>query len=93
MTGDDSRGWQAVGRLNMGANSFCTGALIAPDLVLTAAHCMFDRKRGARMRDDEIEFLADWRGGRAAAYRERAPVAGASRFHLLGREFHGARRQ
>ena len=37
MTGDDSRGWHAVGRLNIGDNSFCTGALIAPDLVLTAA--------------------------------------------------------
>ncbi|MDJ0823974.1 MAG: trypsin-like serine protease [Rhodobacter sp.] len=69
MTGDDSRGWQAVGRLNMGATSFCTGALIAPDLVLTAAHCMFDRDTGARIPDGEIEFLADWRGGRAAAYR------------------------
>jgi len=69
MTGDDSRGWQAVGRLNMGANSFCTGALIAPDLVLTAAHCMFDKTSGARIADGDIEFLADWRGGRAAAYR------------------------
>ncbi len=69
MTGDDSRGWQAVGRLNIGANSFCTGSLIAPDLVLTAAHCMFDKETGARVPDREIEFLADWRAGRAAAYR------------------------
>ena len=69
MTGDDSRGWQAVGRLNMGQNSFCTGALIAPDLVLTAAHCMYDRETGARIPDAEIEFLADWRRGRASAYR------------------------
>ncbi len=44
MTGDDSRGWQAVGRLNIGNTSFCTGALIADDLVLTAAHCMYDTK-------------------------------------------------
>ncbi|MDJ0630874.1 MAG: trypsin-like peptidase domain-containing protein [Rhodobacter sp.] len=69
MTGDDSRGWQAVGRLNMGTVSFCTGSLIAPDLVLTAAHCMFDKDTGQRIADGEIEFLADWRGGRAAAYR------------------------
>ena len=69
MTGDDSRGWQAVGRLNVGPNSFCTGALIAPDLVLTAAHCMFDSDSGIRVPDRMIEFLADWRGGRASAYR------------------------
>ena len=68
-TGDESRGWQAVGRLNFGDVSFCTGSLIAPDLVLTAAHCMYDPDSGERLPDAEIEFLADWRGGRAAAYR------------------------
>jgi len=69
MTGNDSRGWHAVGRINIGPNSFCTGALIAPDLVLTAAHCMFDGKTGRRVPDDQIEFQADLRAGRAAAYR------------------------
>nr|WP_253913406.1 trypsin-like serine protease [Pseudoruegeria sp. HB172150] len=69
LTGDDSRGWHAVGRLNFGTVSFCTGALIAPDMVLTAAHCMYDPTTGQRIPDAEIEFLADWRGGRAAAYR------------------------
>ena len=69
-TGDDSRGWEAVGRLNLGAKGFCTGALIAPDLVLTAAHCLFDKDTGARMAASDIEFLAGWRNGRAEAYRQ-----------------------
>ncbi len=68
-TGDDSRGWEAVGRLNFGTRGFCTGALIEAQLVLTAAHCLFDKETGARIDASQIEFLAGWRYGRAAAYR------------------------
>ncbi|MEM8798570.1 MAG: trypsin-like serine protease, partial [Pseudomonadota bacterium] len=48
-TGDDSRGWEAVGKLNIDGRGFCTGALIAPDIVLTAAHCLYDKETGARI--------------------------------------------
>ncbi|MFN3721860.1 MAG: trypsin-like serine peptidase [Paracoccaceae bacterium] len=68
-TGDDSRGWEAVGRLNLGDRGFCTGALIAEDLVLTAAHCLFDKETGVSVDASTIQFLAGWRNGRAAAYR------------------------
>lgn len=68
-TSDDGRDWMAVGRLDIDGTGFCTGALIAPDLVLTAAHCLFNKRTKARIDPDRIEFLAGWRRGRASAYR------------------------
>ncbi|MXQ06626.1 trypsin-like serine protease [Alphaproteobacteria bacterium GH1-50] len=68
MTAYEARGWEGVGRLNIGRSGMCTGALVAPDLVLTAAHCIYDRS-GDLVAPNEIQFLAGWRNGRASAYR------------------------
>lgn len=67
--GDDGRQWEAVGRIDIGGTGFCTGALISSNLVLTAAHCLFDRDTGAAVDIEDVEFLAGWRDGRASAYR------------------------
>ncbi|SMX33532.1 Trypsin [Maliponia aquimaris] len=65
----DGRRWEGVGRLELAGKGFCTGALIAPRMVLTAAHCLFDPATGARLPVEQMQFLAGWRNGRAAAYR------------------------
>ncbi len=65
-------GWEAVGRLDLAGRAMCTGALIAPDLVLTAAHCLYDPYSGRRVRAKKIQFEAGLTGGRAKAVRKVA---------------------
>ena len=64
------QGWEAVGRLSISENNMCTGALVAPDLVLTAAHCLFDPQTGARIDPARIRFEAGLSGRQAVALRQ-----------------------
>lgn len=75
-TAEAAHGWEGVGRLDLDGSGFCTGALVAPDEVLTAAHCLYT-KEGERLPADRIEFRAGLRDGRALATRqvERAAVS------------------
>lgn len=66
-SGMQIRGWEAVGRIDLGTSGFCTGALISDRLVLTAGHCLFNKQTGARIDDSQIVFRAGFRNGRAAA--------------------------
>lgn len=68
-TADAVRAYQAVGRLDIGGRGFCTGTLVTMDIVLTAAHCLFDKRTGERVGATEIVFKPGLRNGRAAAYR------------------------
>jgi len=42
---DEAKAWQAVGRINMEGAGFCTGALIAPDLVLNVMVVSYAQER------------------------------------------------
>lgn len=67
----DSRGallgWEGVGRLDSAAG-FCSGALIGPDTVLTAAHCVYD-KAGKPLDGSQITFRAGYHRGKQIAAR------------------------
>lgn len=61
-------GLEAVGRVNVQGAGFCTGVLVAPDLVLTAAHCLYHSRSQRRVSDDRVHFVAAWRKGAYAAH-------------------------
>jgi len=69
LTAYDVRGWEAVGRLNIGWGGMCTGALISPRVVLTAGHCAFNSSTFDRIEPSDIVFHAGFRNGRATASR------------------------
>jgi V8-like Glu-specific endopeptidase len=67
--------WNAVGRVNIAGlnrSAMCTGTLIAADLVLTAAHCVFRGETLARAAD--VHFVAGYRGGDYVAHSVAAEL-------------------
>lgn len=64
----DLFGFEAVGRLELGGRGFCTGVLIAPDLVLTAGHCLARVSLG-EIEITKLQFRAGLRDGASIAER------------------------
>lgn len=59
--------WSAVGRLNTTVGQRCTGIMVGPRLVATAAHCLFNRRTGRLLRPNAVHFLAAYGRGEWAA--------------------------
>lgn len=65
-TRDDLRGFEPVGRIDIEDGGFCTGALIAADVVLTAGHCVLESD-GTPVDAARITFRAGFAYGSALA--------------------------
>jgi protease YdgD len=76
---NDARGWEAVGRLDTD-RGFCTATLISPTLLLSAAHCVYDRQ-GRMIPADKFQFRAGFRKGEVAAERKIARLVAHSGFN------------
>lgn len=66
----DSKAWPwiAIGRINLQGRGHCTGTLIAADLVLTAAHCLYNAEDARWAIPLETHFVAGYDRGAYAAH-------------------------
>jgi protease YdgD len=72
--------WSSVGRVNVvfgpADRSHCTGTLVGPRHVLTAAHCFFSTRLKSLARPGQIHFVAGQaRDGKFAGYAPAASLA------------------
>lgn len=54
--------WRAIGRINLAGRGYCTATLIARDVVLTAAHCLWNRETGRWYPLQYLTFVAGMHG-------------------------------
>jgi protease YdgD len=63
----DTVPWRAIGKLQAVSENFrktCTGTLVGPALVLSAAHCLFNLRTGRFFPPGSVHFLIGYAGDR-----------------------------
>lgn len=55
--------YSSVGRVHPGSGSYCTGVLLARDMAITAAHCLYNPRTGQWLLPGSIHFLMGYDRG------------------------------
>ena len=66
--------WAALGRVQTEIGGRCTGVLIAPDQVLTAAHCLMNRLTGRMLQPGSVHFLQGFSRGEYTGHARVAEI-------------------
>ena len=77
--------WSAIGRVNAGGRGYCTGFLVGPSHVMTAAHCLYDFVEGRWRGANELHFVAGYQRDQFLIHSKVSDYEVSERFAVTGR--------
>jgi protease YdgD len=74
--------WRTIGRIDNGGHGYCSGVLISPTLVLTAGHCVYNKRTKQPYPAATLHFSAGLKGDRFVAHSRAKRVLPSPYFAL-----------